>query len=278
MISVIIPTYNRAELLKRAAQSVLAQTYKDFELIIVDDGSTDNTKEIVESLNDSRIVYVYQKNAGACVARNNGIEHAKGEYIAFHDSDDVWHSNKLELQMQALIANNADVVFCKMNRYQDGKVVEVLSTYFKEGFLAKDNLPFAIGTQTIFGKAEVFKNTKFDPEMPRFQEFEMLIRAQKKYSIFCLDKPLVDYFIQNDSISAKPKKYLLAWKLILSKHKKLIEEYKASSDRMGYNLLKFSATVKDRTLKYELIKLAFKFKQSPRMVYRLIKFLLKGCC
>lgn len=61
MISVIIPTYNRAELLKRAAQSVLAQTYKDFELIIVDDGSTDNTKEIVESLNDSRIVYVYQK-------------------------------------------------------------------------------------------------------------------------------------------------------------------------------------------------------------------------
>ena len=278
MISVIIPTYNRAELLKRAAQSVLAQTYKDFELIIVDDGSTDNTKEIVESLNDSRIVYVYQKNAGACVARNNGIEHAKGEYIAFHDSDDVWHSNKLELQMQALIANNADVVFSKMNRYQDGKVVEVLSTYFKEGFLAKDNLPFAIGTQTIFGKAEVFKNTKFDPEMPRFQEFEMLIRAQKKYSIFCLDKPLVDYFIQNDSISAQPKKYLLAWKLILSKHKKLIEEYKASSDRMGYNLLKFSATVKDRTLKYELIKLAFKFKQSPRMVYRLIKFLLKGCC
>lgn len=278
MISVIIPTYNRAELLKRAAQSVLAQTYKDFELIIVDDGSTDNTKEIVESLNDSRIVYVYQKNAGACVARNNGIEHAKGEYIAFHDSDDVWHSNKLELQMQALIANNADVVFSKMNRYQDGKVVEVLSTYFKEGFLAKDNLPFAIGTQTIFGKAEVFKNTKFDPEMPRFQEFEMLIRAQKKYSIFCLDKPLVDYFIQNDSISAKPKKYLQAWKLILSKHKKLIEEYKASSDRMGYNLLKFSATVKDRTLKYELIKLAFKFKQSPRMVYRLIKFLLKGCC
>ena len=94
MVSIIIPTYNRADKLKAAIMSVLNQTYCDLELIIVDDGSTDDTKNVVANIDDNRLRYVYQKNAGACVARNNGIEEAHGDYIAFHDSDDVWHLDK----------------------------------------------------------------------------------------------------------------------------------------------------------------------------------------
>ena len=73
MISIVLPSFNRAQVLPKAVESILRQTYKDFELIIVDDGSTDNTADVVNNFNDDRIVYVRQENAGACVARNNGI-------------------------------------------------------------------------------------------------------------------------------------------------------------------------------------------------------------
>ena len=86
MISVIIPTYNRAGTLLAAAQSVLQQTYRDIELIIVDDGSTDDTSKVVSALQDGRVRYIpLGKNRGACAARNRGIDEAKGEYIAFQD-------------------------------------------------------------------------------------------------------------------------------------------------------------------------------------------------
>ena len=85
--SIIIPTYNRAAFLPKAIESVLAQTYTDWELIVVDDGSTDNTREVVAQYNDERIIYIYQENAERSAARNNGISQAKGDFICFMDSD-----------------------------------------------------------------------------------------------------------------------------------------------------------------------------------------------
>ena len=95
--SIIIPTYNRASFLLRAIESVLAQTYTDWELIIVDDGSTDNTKDIVSQYNDDRIRYIYQQNAERSAARNNGINHANGDYVCFMDSDNLMLSHRLQL-------------------------------------------------------------------------------------------------------------------------------------------------------------------------------------
>ena len=101
-VSVIIPTYNRAHLVGRAIRSVLNQTYQDFEIIVVDDGSTDNTEEVVKSFNDPRIRYIrHEENKGAAAARNTGIKAAKGKFIAFQDSDDEWLPKKLEKQMEA---------------------------------------------------------------------------------------------------------------------------------------------------------------------------------
>ena len=105
LISVVLPTYNRARCLSRSINSVLNQTFSNLELIIVDDGSTDNTRELVESFSDPRIRYIYQENAGACAARNHGINEALGTYIAFQDSDDEWRKDKLEIQLNALIKN-----------------------------------------------------------------------------------------------------------------------------------------------------------------------------
>lgn len=272
MISVVIPTYNRAELTKRAAQSVLSQTYKDIELIIVDDGSSDNTAEVVASLNDSRVRYVYQENSGACVARNNGIEHASGEYIAFHDSDDIWHADKLEKQIAVLQKQNADVVFCRMNKMLDGRKVGTVSDFFQEGFLGKTVLPFSIGTQTLLGKSEVFKTNRFDPDMPRFQEFETLVRVQKNYSIYCMDESLVDYILQADSISMNPKKFLQAWNLMLEKHPDFLSTYASSRDRIACDVLKNAFLTDDKKMRQEMISMAFRFKKSIRMIYRLVKF------
>ena len=100
-ISVIVPTYNRGHLLERALRSVLTQTHQQLELIIVDDGSVDNTADVVSTYDaDSRVRYIrHQDNLGSSVARNTGIRHAQGEYIAFLDSDDEWLPTKLEKQM-----------------------------------------------------------------------------------------------------------------------------------------------------------------------------------
>lgn len=102
-VSVIIPTYNRAHLVGRAIRSVLNQTFTDFELIVVDDASTDNTREEVESVGDLRIRYIrHEQRKGGSAARNTGIEVAHGEFLAFLDSDDEWLPRKLELQVLAL--------------------------------------------------------------------------------------------------------------------------------------------------------------------------------
>ena len=110
--SIIIPTYNRASFLPKAIESVLAQTYTEWELIIVDDGSTDNTKEVVSKYNDSRITYIYQKNAERSAARNNGILHANGNYICFMDSDGYLAANRLELLKVAIEnSGNQEAIF-----------------------------------------------------------------------------------------------------------------------------------------------------------------------
>ena len=110
LVSVIMPTYNRAHLLPRAIKSVLSQTFKDFELIIIDGGSIDNTEDVVKSFKDPRIIYINQGiNQGISAAKNVGIMKAKGKYIAFIDSDDEWFSIKLEKQVKVFQKASNDI-------------------------------------------------------------------------------------------------------------------------------------------------------------------------
>ena len=110
-VSVIIPTYNRERTIKRAIDSVLSQTFKDFELLVMDDGSNDNTKDIINSFYDTRINYYYNKNSGGPAhPRNLGLNKSKGKLIAFLDSDDWWHPKKLEFSLQEINKGN-DVVY-----------------------------------------------------------------------------------------------------------------------------------------------------------------------
>lgn len=229
LISVIIPTYNREKTILRSVMSVLNQTYKNLELIVVDDCSTDNTKEVVSQIKDSRFkYYCLERNSGACVARNYGIEKAAGEYIAFNDSDDQWHKDKLEKQLSFLINNNVDVTVCSMDVYDEGSSEKMYtfpdSKKSPEGAVSFDSLLKynCTSTQMLFGKIECFKENLFDSNMPRFQDWEGCLRLSKKYKFFHQNEILVDTYQQKDSITKNPQKGVAGMKLLFEKHKDAI--------------------------------------------------------
>jgi glycosyltransferase involved in cell wall biosynthesis len=124
MVSVIIPTYNRGFCIEQTLETVFKQTYTDFEIIVVDDGSTDNTASIIKNY-DGQIKYIYQQNSGASAARNTGIHNANGDWIAFLDSDDEWFTDKLKVQMDDLvtypnaIAHMVDAIIGDQQQFQD---------------------------------------------------------------------------------------------------------------------------------------------------------------
>lgn len=219
MVSVIIPAYNRGDRIERSIQSVLSQTYINMEIIVIDDGSTDDTRDIISKIHDERIKYFYQENAGACIARNRGIQLAKGEFIAFHDSDDVWYQNKLERQMRVFKDNpNIDLVFCKLVQKRKNGNVIFSPDHIREGILNPVENLFGIGTITLLARKEVFEKYKFDEQLPRFQELELLYRISASYTLYCLDEGLAEYNLGEDSISSNPFKMLRACELILEKH------------------------------------------------------------
>lgn len=226
LISVIIPTYNRGRLILESVNSVLNQTYKNIELIVVDDCSTDDTKEIIESIKDFRIKYIkLEKNSGACVARNKGIERATGEFIAFNDSDDLWIPEKINSQLDFLYENNAEISFCKMEcRTPENNFIHNFPNIeFDRKISYKDLLKYnSASTQTIFGKTDCFKEIIFDATMPRLQDWDEVLRLSQKFSVFYQNKILVHTFFQKDSISTHPEKAVLAMQKIFEKHKDAI--------------------------------------------------------
>jgi glycosyltransferase involved in cell wall biosynthesis len=116
LVSIIVPVYNGEPFIGEAIDSVLAQTYRPIEIIVVDDGSQDSTAKIVQSY--SQVIYIHQKNSGHGVAKNTGIQHSKGEYLAFLDSDDLWDAQKTEIQLDYLLKNpDTDYVICNMKNF-----------------------------------------------------------------------------------------------------------------------------------------------------------------
>lgn len=231
MISVIIPTFNRAKTIQRAVNSVLKQTYKDIEVIIIDDGSTDNTEDIIKEINNSKIKYIkLDKNYGACYARNVGINMAKGEYLTFQDSDDEWVEEKLQLQLNNLKANNSDIDFCsilicnkKSKRIpNEAKIMKMKKKGIKRALLYSN----FVSTQAILGKTECFKREMFDNEMLRLQDYDLILRMSNYFKISYTKKVLVKLFIQKDSIGNDNKKLIQANLRIIKKNYNLNKKEK----------------------------------------------------
>jgi len=192
-VSVIIPTYNRAKFLEEAINSVLNQTYKDFEIIVVDDGSTDNTKEIIRKFGE--IIYIYQKNKGVSSARNKGIKMSRGEYIAFLDSDDLWLKRKLEKQMK-IFEKYPENKICHTNEIwiRDGKRINQGKRHQKYGGYIFDKvLPLCIiSPSSVVIKREVFEKVGlFDERLKVCEDYDMWLRICAHYKVYFLDEPLI---------------------------------------------------------------------------------------
>lgn len=238
-VSVIIPTYNREKFLKRAIESVLKQTFQDFELIIVDDGSTDETKKTVESFQSDKIKYIYQENSGGgAKPKNSGIKVAQGEYIAILDSDDEWLSAKLEKQVKFLEEHpGVSVVGC--NFLINGKKEYKIPRYkniFKRMLVTDDMGPGSIMMYwwEVFNKAGLF-----DENLRSGQDKEMRIRLAKKYEFGFIDECLVNYYIGHNNISSlglSINKREKDWDYIFNKYRKYYEEdKKLYSDKLRYD-------------------------------------------
>ncbi len=240
MVSVIIPTYNREKTILRAIESVLAQTVTDLELIVVDDCSTDSTREIVSSVRDGRLRYVcLEQNSGACVARNRGIEEAKGEYIAFQDSDDSWRPEKLERQLEAINRWDTQVCFCRSMRHNYSKDQDPVYPSIPAGVVGTEELirSSIVSTQTILARREVFGKVMFDPVVRRRQDYDWVIRAAQEYSFCLCHDVLVDIFLQDDSITnLGAKKSVETFEYLMEKHSAIAEKFPSFRLSMLHNI------------------------------------------
>lgn len=193
MISVIIPTYNRAGFLEKAIDSVLKQTFEQFELIVVDDGSTDATEKIVRDLS-REIVYVRQENRGAAAARNTGINMAQYDLLAFLDSDDCFDRKKLALQGAAMLENPHYLVSHTQEIwYRRGLFLNQKKKHRKEsGALFERCLELcAVGMSTIMAKKELFEQVgMFREDLPCCEDYDLWLRTSVRYPFLLIDHPL----------------------------------------------------------------------------------------
>ena len=193
-VSVIIPTYNRKNLLKRALHSVISQTFVPQEIIVVDDGSSDRTKDWVsERFPDVR--YIYQDNSGVSSARNAGIKEAKGSWIAFLDSDDEWMPNKLE-QQKRVINSFQEAWLCHTNEIwiRNGVRVNQMKKHQKYGGDVFENCLdiCRISPSSVLIKKEVFEMVGlFDESLKVCEDYDLWLRITAVLPVIFLDQPLI---------------------------------------------------------------------------------------
>ena len=184
--SVVIATYNRAYWVSKAIGSVLNQTYSNWELIIVDDGSTDNTSEVVESFKDPRIQYIYQKNQERSAARNNGMDQSTGEYITFLDSDDYYLENHLATFHQRIIAAGSPIAVFFANTYEerDGELAKIPPPQLEVNKRVEFVLVNTIGVPRACLHRDIFNEFQFNPEFTMAEDTELWVRVLKKYPYY----------------------------------------------------------------------------------------------
>ena len=278
-VSVILPTYNRAHLVGRAIESVFKQSYSDLELIVVDDGSTDNTQSDIKKFSDSRFRYVAVSHGGGAAARNAGIQAAKGQFIAFQDSDDEWFPSKLEKQMNLFSESNSEVgaVYCGfykigrdgMRKYYPGEEV-----HKKEGMIYRELLSGNfITTQSAVVRRECLDKVGcFDISLPGMQEWDLWIRVSEYYLFGYVPEALLVTYFTDDSITSNQSGRLKAKEIIFNKYTDAFRQYPKIYSSHAYAIGHALALKGDMSeSKHYLLE---SFKKRPWSMRSLISYIL----
>ena len=256
-VSIIIPTYNRSSSLKRAVQSALSQTFQDFEIIVIDDASTEPPKEIINSFKDKRIKFIRHKlNRGGAAARNTGIRASKGEYIAFLDSDDEWLSDKLECQIKSLenlpanfgahysgytVVSSAGNVIGSRTPYASGDI---------SSRICEDNCIGPLST-VIVKRLALDRCGFFDEKFPSCQDWELYIRIAQTFHFEYTPKKLVKYYISKNSITKNTNAKAIGHRMIIEKYvtsfKKNLPAYSRQLLVIGHYLCRSGQTNSGRS-------------------------------
>jgi hypothetical protein len=231
-VSVIIPTYNSEKYICKAIDSVLMQTYKDFEIIVIDDGSSDNTKDILSKYN-GKIRYLYEDNKGASAARNLGIKESRGEYVAFLDADDIWLADKLKLQVDAINTDPQIALVCTdAESFNEQGIVK--TTFFttadpdrllKRGYYIRHKIAqrkindlyqfkgnfykelisrnFILTSSVLMRKTCFDKIGYFNSEFHVTQDYDLWLRAAMHFPFLYINKVTFRYRLRDDSLSGK---------------------------------------------------------------------------
>ena len=193
-VSVIIPTYNRGWIIKEAIDSVLAQDYTEFELIVVDDGSTDHTSDVLDSYRNL-IKVLSQKNKGVSAARNRGIAEASGKFIAFLDSDDIWLPQKLSVQIE-FFNQTPDALICQTEEVwiRNGLRVNPKKRHKKpSGIIFKPSLELClVSPSAVMIQRSLFDRVgEFDETLPACEDYDLWLRISCRFPVHVIDAPLI---------------------------------------------------------------------------------------
>jgi glycosyltransferase involved in cell wall biosynthesis len=207
--SIVIPTYNRAGLLRTAVDSVLKQTFTDWELIIVDDGSTDNTSEVVRAIEDERVKYIYQVNAERCAARNNGIEHANGRYICFLDSDDYYLAERLAILYKSLeqLSFPIGMFYTGLLIDRDGNVNRQPVDYGACDDVFENIATHIIHSQQVCISREILAEFKYDRRFRIGEDMELWLRIAQNYPVSYLKEQFTVAVREHDDRSVNVMRY-----------------------------------------------------------------------
>ncbi len=258
LVSIIIPVYNTEKYLSKCLESVINQTYKNLEIILINDGSTDKSKEICESFakKDKRIQILNKENSGVSSARNHGMRLAKGQYIAFIDGDDYAEENYIEELLKNLKQTESDCVLCGYNRVYDKKIEQI--TKEKNIYLNKEEFLFSIlNVQTGTGftwaklwKREAIKDVQFDEEVKIGEDALFCMKACKNINkVYILNKALYNYRFNASSAVRKYdqgyadkilKSMQIAKRYIEKEYSKDEEAIKKVNNYIAYHILLIS--------------------------------------
>lgn len=274
LVSVIIPTHNRAELVSKAVESALGQTYKNIEIIVVSDGSTDNTDDVLEEITkkNENVKYIsYHPNKGGNVARNTGIKNAMGKYVAFLDDDDVWLPKKLEKQVLVAESDEKIGIVCSGSVTIDedtGKTSEAIpEVEYESAKRILFNNDIGTTSTVLVRKSILDECNGFDEELVARQDYDLWIRMCQISNVAVVEECLVEYHVSNSNnqISKSTNKYIQATDMLIKKYDYLLsklsdEERKQIISEMYFVIARKAVKNNQRKLAREYIVKAQKIQ------------------
>lgn len=281
LISVIIPVYNGEKTIRETIESVLNQTFSDFELIVINDGSQDLTLDIIANIEDTRLKIFSYPNAGQAVSRNRGFSHASGEFIAFLDADDLWIPDKLESQLKALQEHpNAAVAYSWTNFIDEmGHYLCNSSNRTVNGDAYAELLLYNFldsGSNPLIRRQALAQVGGFDKELVPAEDWDMYLRLAARYHFVAVPLPQILYRVSTNSQSTNVSKLEAVSVMVLEqaykRAPKSLQDIKKQSFANLYDYLIFKSIggFSDRKKNWEAIKLFWNYIRKKPRLYRIV--------